>query len=135
MARRRLPKLDACKVHPERFRRMSPDQLMKVWVRLGMSAPSRTNINGLLKGLVSNLAAAKSSQTTYKDDPVQRRQSMAVYMKIVRNIEDKLRDEQSRVCGIKATEHAAQRAYDRGHAEEAGKLWREVARRKKSRRR
>lgn len=99
MKRRKLPKLDVCKIHPKRFRRMSPDQLMNVWARLGASAPSRTNANSLVKGIVSNLAAAKSSQTTYKHDPVQRRRSMEIYMHIVRNLEQKLAAEQKKKCG------------------------------------
>ena len=96
--KRKLPKLDVCKVHPARFRRMSPDQLMKVWARLGASRVSRTKVNSLLKGIVSNLAAAKSSQQTYKDDPKQRRRSMEVYMHIVRNLESQLRKEQKKAC-------------------------------------
>jgi hypothetical protein len=56
--RRKLPKLSICKIHPERFRRMSPDQLMNIWARLGASVPSRTKANSLIKGIVSNLAAA-----------------------------------------------------------------------------
>ncbi len=99
MKRRKLPKLDVCKIHPKRFRLMSPDQLMNVWARLGASAPSRTNANSLVKGIVSNLAAAKSSQTTYKHDPVQRRRSMEIYMHIVRNLEQKLAAEQKKKCG------------------------------------
>lgn len=75
---------------------MSPDQLMKIWARLGMSAPSRTKANSLIKGIVSNLAAAKSSQSTYRDDPVQRRRSMEVYMHIVRKLEGDLKREQSK---------------------------------------
>lgn len=102
MARRRLPKLNACKVRPERFHRMTEEQLMNVWSRLGASAPSRTEINSLLKGLVSNLAAMKSSSRTYRNDPVQRRQAMGVYRSIVRNIEAKLRVEQARQCGIQS---------------------------------
>lgn len=101
MARRRLPKLNICKIHPKRFRGMSPDQLMKVWARLGMSAPSRTKANSLVKGIVSNLAAAKSSQSTYKDDPAQRRQSMEIYMHIVRKLEADLKREQSRACRLR----------------------------------
>lgn len=77
---------------------MSPDQLMNIWVRLGASAPSRTNANSLVKGIVTNLAAAKSSQQTYKDDPVQRRRSMEVYMHIVRVLEAKLRKEQAKAA-------------------------------------
>src|SRR3990172_3241774 len=94
--RKRLPKLDICKIHPQRFRRMSPDQLMKIWVRLGASAPSRTNANSLIKGIVSNLAAAKSSEQFHKDDRVQRRRSMEVYMHIVRKLEGDLRKLQAK---------------------------------------
>lgn len=99
--RRRLPKLDVCKIRPKRFRAMSADQLMKVWVRLGASAPSRTKANSLVKGIVSNLAAAKSSQSTYKHDPVQRRRSMEVYMHIVRVLESDLKREQAKACRIR----------------------------------
>jgi hypothetical protein len=98
MAYRKLPKLNICKLHPKRFRAMSSDQLMNVWARLGMSRVSRTNANSLMKGLVSNLAAAKSSQVTWKHDPVQRRRSMEVYMHIVREIEKKIVREQAKVC-------------------------------------
>lgn len=100
MPRRRLPKLDACKVKPDRFRRLSADQLMKVWGRLGAGAPSRTEVNSLVKGIVSNLAAAKTSESVYKDNPEQRRRSVATYMSIVRRLEDKLRQEQQRACAI-----------------------------------
>lgn len=60
MARRRYPKIDICKLHPERFRDMSPTQLMNVWARLGASAPAHPRVIQKIKGLVSNLAAAKS---------------------------------------------------------------------------
>jgi hypothetical protein len=121
MPRRALPKFDVCKVRPERFRRMSADQLMKVWARLGASAPARRESISLVKGIVSNLAAAKTSQSAYKDDPEQRRRSVAVYMHIVRNLEAKLRAEQARGCAIRAAEAAGD--------------WKRVVKLKKQRRR
>ena len=77
---------------------MSADQLMKIWARLGASAPGKSKTNAMIKGLVSNLAAAKTSQSVWKDDPAQRRRSMEVYMFIVRKIERDIAKEQAKAC-------------------------------------
>lgn len=98
MSRRRLPKLDPCKVNLKRLRKLSPDALMNVWARLGASAPSRTKVNSLLKGIVSNYAAAKSSGRTYANDPKQRRLSQQVYLKITRRLEAEFRTLQAKSC-------------------------------------
>lgn len=95
--RRRLPRLDPCKVHLGRLRKLNEHQLMKVWSRLGASTPSRTTANSLLKGIVSNLAAAKSSQGYY-NDPKQRRRSMRIYLFIVRRLESEFRSLQRKRC-------------------------------------
>lgn len=129
--RRRLPKLDACKVKPERFRRLSADQLMKVWGRLGASAPSRTRINSLVKGIVSNLAAAKTSESAHKGNPEQRRRSVAVYMGIVRSLEADLRKEQARSCAIRTTSHEAEMAMYDPRRTDATELWKKVRRLKR----
>lgn len=102
MARRKLPKLDACKLRPERLKRLSAAQLMKVWGRLGASSVPHRRIVGLVKGYVSNLAAAKSSEETYRGDPVQRRRSMETYMFIVRKLEKDIRVEQAHACEIQS---------------------------------
>jgi hypothetical protein len=96
--RRKVPRPQLCKLKPRRFRAMSADQLMNIWARLGASAPGHSRVNSMIKGLVSNLAAAKSSQTIYKDDPAQRRRSMEVYMHIVRTIEKDIAREQAKAC-------------------------------------
>lgn len=96
--RRKVPKPQLCKLKPRRFRAMSADQLMNIWARLGASAPGKSRVNAMIKGLVSNLAAAKSSQQTWKDDPVQRRRSMETYMFIVRKIEKDIAKEQAKAC-------------------------------------
>lgn len=101
MARRRLPKIDPCKVNLKRLRRLSSDALMNVWARLGASAPSRTRVNSLLKGIVSNYAAAKSSGVTYANDPKQKRRSQQVYVKITRNLEREFRTLQAKTCAKK----------------------------------
>ncbi len=98
MKRRKVPKPNLCKIRPKRFRAMSADQLMKIWARLGASAPTHRRANQIIKGIVSNLAAAKSSQTTYRDDSMQRRRSMEVYMFIVRKLEKDLAKEQAKAC-------------------------------------
>jgi hypothetical protein len=130
MARRRLPKLDLCRIRPERFHRLSDDQLMKIWGRLGASAPSRTTANSLVKGIVSNLAAMKVAQRVHKD-PTLRRDAVAGYRMIVRRLEGELKREQAKACGIRATEAAAQRAFDTNRPEEAKRLWQQVRRDKK----
>ena len=84
--RRRLPKIDPCKVNLKRMRRLSSDALMNGWARRGASAPSRTRVNSLLKGIVSNYATAKRVGTIYANDPVQKRRSQQVYLKITRNL-------------------------------------------------
>lgn len=98
MARRRLPKINVCKVDLKKLRRLSSDQLMSVWARLGASSVSRTHANSLLKGIVSNYAAAKTSQRVHKDPKV-RRQAMQVYVRITRNLEAEFRKLQgSTIC-------------------------------------
>lgn len=135
MPRRRLPKLDLCRIRPERFHRLSDDQLMKIWGRLGASAPSRTTANSLVKGIVSNLAAMKVAQRVHKDDPTLRRNAVAGYRMIVRRLEGELKREQAKACGIRATAAAAQHAFDTNRPEEAKRLWTEVRRAKKRGRR
>ncbi len=98
MKRRRLPKLDPCKVNLKRLRKLSSDQLMNVWVRLGASVPSRTNVNSLLKGIVTNYAAAKRVGITYASDPKQKRHAQQVYLKITRNLEKEFRALQAKKC-------------------------------------
>lgn len=98
MARRRLPKLDPCKVNLKRLRKLSPDALMNVWVRLGSSAPSRTKVNSLLKGIVSNLAAAKFSAKYHAGNPTQVRRSQRVYLGITRRLESEFRTLQAKGC-------------------------------------
>lgn len=60
MARKR--NLNICKVRPDRFRDMTPDQLMNVWKRLGASAPAARKINQKVKALVVALAVAKQQE-------------------------------------------------------------------------
>lgn len=96
--RKRLPKLDPCKVNLKRLRKLSADQLMNVWSRLGASAPSRTTANSLLKGIVSNLAAAKSASRTYHDDHKQKRRSQQVYLGITKRLEGEFRALQKKKC-------------------------------------
>lgn len=60
MARRKLPKIDLCRLRPERFRDMSSDQLMSVWARLGMSAPAHRKVNQKIKALVVAHSVAKT---------------------------------------------------------------------------
>ena len=97
----RLPKLDPCRIHVDRLKALSSDQLMKIWGRLGASRPSRTRVNGLLKGIVSNLAAAKVSAQVHKD-PAQRRQAVAAYRHITRQLAAELAKEQARSCSIRS---------------------------------
>ena len=95
---RRLPKLDPCKVNLSRIRRLNENQLMAIWKRLGASRVSRTTINSLLKGIVSNLAAAKLSARIHKGSV--RKQAVAAYSKAYRVLSDEFRSIQKKSCGI-----------------------------------
>jgi hypothetical protein len=91
MPRRKLPTLNPCKVDLKRLRKLSSDQLMSVWARLGASRVSRTHANSLLKGIVSNYAAAKVSQRVHKDLKM-RRMAMKAYVGITRRLEAEFRE-------------------------------------------
>lgn len=98
MARRRLPKIDPCKVDLKRLRKLSSNQLMNIWARLGASAPSRTTANSLLKGIVSNLAAAKSSARYHSGDHKQKRHAQKIYLGITKRLEAEFRTLQKKKC-------------------------------------
>ena len=83
---------------------MTPDQLMNVWKRLGASAPSHRKINQRIKGLVSNLAAAKTSLSIYANDPTQRSHAFKIYNDGVERTIQEIWDMQAK-AGCKIPDH------------------------------
>jgi len=127
MARRKLPKFDLCKLRPDRFRSMSDDQLMRVWARLGASAPSHKKLHQTIKALVSNLAAAKSSQRMYANDPEQRKQSWSIYTHNLARYEQEIYDMQAKAgCKIPGDEQVARDAEREGRPRDAARLRRKA---------
>jgi hypothetical protein len=92
--RRRLPKIDPCKVNIRRLKNLSERQLMSVWVSLGASRVSHTNTNSLLKGIVTNYAAAKSCARQGQ------KQGAKAYARITRKLVKDFEKLRANACGI-----------------------------------
>lgn len=81
MARKRRT-LNICKLRPDRFRDMTSDQLMKIWGRLGASAPTKRKFEGNVKALVVALAVAKDQRRRGADSSSYEKQSERLIQEI-----------------------------------------------------